>query len=142
MSNPSKKKGTAAETKVVKACEAEGLVAERLALHGASDLGDVRITLDIDDYIILEVKAGKQTASPNRALLTEWKRQTSNEINSYQMQQNVATRIWGALVVVRFNRQLKDADVYLPNSIWTEDEANPYWVHMYFDEFIALVKTL
>jgi len=43
MSNPSKAKGTAAESAVVKLAQSFGLAAERRALAGAADQGDVWI---------------------------------------------------------------------------------------------------
>lgn len=53
MSNPSKAKGTAAETAVVRYLRDSGFpLAERLALHGGKDIGDIRAC----PGVILEVK--------------------------------------------------------------------------------------
>ena len=58
MANPSKNKGTAAETAVVRHAWAQGFTdAERIALSGANDQGDV--VLMREPKIIIEVKAGK-----------------------------------------------------------------------------------
>jgi hypothetical protein len=61
MTNRSKNIGTAAETAVVKAARAYGFPgAERRALHGSTDLGDILLC----PGVIVEVKAGKQTLRP------------------------------------------------------------------------------
>lgn len=67
MTNPSKAKGTAAETAVVRYARAHGFpLADRLTLSGRYDRGDVLLC----PGAILEVKAGKtaQTASYNQIL--------------------------------------------------------------------------
>ena len=59
MANPNKNKGTAAETAVVKYAWTQGFhEAERIALAGANDQGDV--VLQRNPKIIIEVKAGSQ----------------------------------------------------------------------------------
>lgn len=121
MSNPSKKKGTAAETRVVKYLKEKGLDAERLALHGSKDEGDVRFYNQWLDEFRLEIKAGKQTENPNRKLFEEWVGQTMIE----QMNSGIKT----FLVIARFNRQVKDYDVY---EIDNKDSV----MHMYLDKFI------
>ena len=42
MSNPSKQKGTRFETAITRHLNAKGIHAERCALHGSGDVGDVR----------------------------------------------------------------------------------------------------
>lgn len=61
--------GTAAETAVTRAARAFGFAqAERRALAGSADLGDVLLC----PGVIVEVKAGKQTESPSDAQVTAW----------------------------------------------------------------------
>lgn len=120
MANPSKAKGTRAETAVVNYLRACGVEAHRKPLSGSKDLGDV----DVEDYCILEVKAGKMTANPNRGQLTEWWRQALAEGEN-------ANRPC-ALVVVRYRRAITDADVYV--------KCKGVKAHMYLDEFADLVK--
>lgn len=125
--NPNKKKGTRAETKIVNALQDAGLVAERRALAGASDVGDIKVELDDDKIAIIEVKAGKQTQAPCRSLLSIWLKQTKNElINSGAH--------YGALVVCVYNRSVKDYPVY----VYVPDVRFPLFMH--FDEFIHWLK--
>lgn len=120
MANPNKKKGTRAETKVRKFLEGLGYKATRQALSGNADQGDLLIRHNGKTYIV-EVKAGKQTASPNRTQLDEWKRQTLVEQKNAKANDSF-------LVVVRYNRNINDADVYKKRS-------NNTWLHFYLDEF-------
>ena len=106
MTNKSKQKGTSAETEVVKYLQSKGIEAERMALHGNQDQGDIRVRCDGYDCI-LEVKTGKQTANPSRADLEEWLRQTDIE--------SINAGIPGFLVVRRFRRKLCDCDVWRHN---------------------------
>lgn len=124
MSNKSKQKGTKAETNVVKFLEGNGIKAERKALHGSNDLGDVHVSGNIE--MILEVKAGKQTENPNRTQIEEWMRQARTEGDNAELPV--------ALVVVRYRRAIKDANVYY------YDKVADYWVFMYLDEFIDKLK--
>jgi Holliday junction resolvase len=122
MANLSKKKGTNAESKVVRYLEDHGFVARRLALAGSNDPGDIEAYApDSMDKIIIEVKAGKQTAAPNRTQIEEWCRQTKIEAKNSNAEH-------GVLVVVRFHRNLKDADVYIPYEHSR--------VHWYFDDWV------
>jgi len=57
VSNPSKAKGTAAESAVVKLAQSFGLAAERRALAGAADQGDVWID---GGRIVAEVKSRRK----------------------------------------------------------------------------------
>ena len=119
MANTSKKKGTDAETKAVKFMGSFGIKAKRKALTGSADCGDLDVECMLGD-VIFEVKAGKQTSNLNRSLLKEWMRQTKEE------SKNSGCR--GFLLVMRYNRSTKDADV------WWEDTSYG-WHHMYFDEW-------
>lgn len=101
--NKSKAKGTTAETRVVKYLASFGIEAKRKALTGSEDQGDIDAKTNIGD-VILEVKAGKQTSNPNRSQLKEWMLQTARESRNAHHP--------GFLVVVRYNRALKDADVW------------------------------
>lgn len=104
MANPSRDIGTRAETKVVRYLAGRGLEAERRALSGRDDKGDVKVTLE-DAVLTIEVKAGKMTANPNRSQLDEWLRQTRVEAAN--------AGCTGVLVVVRYRRSIEDADVYM-----------------------------
>ena len=107
MGNRNKAKGTRAETKVRKYLEEHGFTARRQALAGSDDQGDLEVyPPDSMEKLIVEIKAGKQTAAPSRSQIEEWCRQAMVEAqNAYGIP---------VLIVVRYNRALKDADVYLP----------------------------
>lgn len=119
MSNPSKKKGTEGETKVVKFLNSRGIQAERRALSGSKDMGDIKMMWRGFDEFTLEVKTGKQTANPSRSQIEEWLRQAIEEGN------NAGCR--SALVVLRFRRSVEDAEVYITDQFGRR--------FMYLDEF-------
>ena len=122
MANPSKQKGTRAETKVVRYLEDCGFVARRQALAGSDDRGDIEVYApDSTEKIIIEVKAGKQTAAPSRSQIEEWCRQAVVE------KENAGARSC-ALVIVRYHRALKDSDVYVPYEGMR--------VHWYLDDWV------
>lgn len=76
MSNPSKKKGTAAESAVVKYLHSEGYGgAERLQLAGYHDRGDIRVC----EGVILEVKAGNAAANASPGQIDAWLQETEKE---------------------------------------------------------------
>ena len=125
MSNPSKQKGTRAETKVVRYLESCGFVARRQALAGSNDPGDIEAYApDSMDKIIIEVKAGKQTTAPSRTQIEEWCRQTMVETENSGAKH-------GVLIILRYHRDIKDADVYIPLN---EQER----LHMYLDNWTLL----
>ena len=129
--NKSKQKGTRAETNIVKALQAEGIAAERRALAGSNDKGDIKINIGPDDRIvIIESKAGKQTQAPSRFLLTEWLSQTEKEMYN-------SGAIYAALVVCSYRRSIKDYPVYLFSQY-----RNGHPEFMFFDEFIVLLKVM
>lgn len=76
MSNPSKQKGTAGETAVVKLFRNRynfpELRARRVTLHGNYDLGDVHIEYPGGDLLCIEVKAGKQADDASLADIAAW----------------------------------------------------------------------
>lgn len=131
MSNPSKRKGTAAETKVSRFLNMRGLRTERKALAGSSDEGDLRTMLPSGEEITLEVKAGVQTSSPSRSLIGEWKRQT--------LQEGRNSGCKPALVIVKYRRKLTDAEVWLPNSRWGGPNG---WTVTYLDEFANMMWSM
>lgn len=100
--------------------------ASRRPLTGSKDEGDVLVNLDNGDSLTIEVKAGKQTANPNRTQLEEWWRQAKVEGKNSGMPY--------ALCVVRYRRKLEDADVYF---LWCQKKA-----HMYLDEYCRFLKTM
>lgn len=76
MTNRPKAIGTAAETGVVRACRTRGFTgAERRALHGNQDLGDILLC----PGIILEVKAGKAAQQASDTKITAWLTETETE---------------------------------------------------------------
>lgn len=113
--NASKAKGTRAETKVARFLQARGLEAERKPLKGNRDEGDLDLFLPTT-RLVLEVKAGKQTANPHRSQLVEWLRQAEVEGKNAGVQ--------CLLVIVRYNRLLCDAEV------WSTE-----WQMEYLDDF-------
>lgn len=125
MSNPSKKKGTAAESKIVKYLRDNGLDAERLALHGAKDEGDIRVWIKDCTDIRIEVKAGKQTINPSRTDMLIWEKQTTNE--AY----NSGCACF--LIVARYRKCIRDYDVWSFNS-------EKWRHHMYLDEFVQMLN--
>ena len=76
MTNRPKRIGTAAESAVVRAARAHGFgAAERRALHGSADLGDVLLC----PGVILEVKGGAAAHHPSDAQLEAWLAETETE---------------------------------------------------------------
>lgn len=122
MANPSKQKGTRAETRVVRYLEDHGFIARRLALAGSNDPGDIEAYApDSMDKIIIEVKYGKQTAAPRRSQIEEWCRQAVVEGENSNAKLAV-------LIIVRYQRQLEDADVYI--------SFGRSRIHWYLDEWV------
>lgn len=118
----SKAIGTRHETAVVGFLENYGIKARRVALAGNKDCGDVEIEGTVP--CMMEVKSGKQTANPNRLLLAEWMRQASVEARNSGKP--------CVLCVVRYNRRIKDAEVYFK---W-----HGLVARMYLDEFAQFIK--
>ena len=128
MANPSKGKGTRAETKVKRYFNQHGLPTERKALAGSKDEGDLRTILPDGTEIAVEVKAGIQTSNPSRTQMNRWKGQTIAEaLNSHCM---------AILVIVRYNRLFKDTEVWIPN---TEEYVRYGWTMMHIDEFVKMM---
>lgn len=123
MANPSKAKGTRAETRVASYLTTHGLPTSRRALAGSSDEGDLRMTLPDGSEMTVEVKAGKQTASYSRRQLEAWKRQT--EVESFN------AGCPGILVIARYRRSLFDAEVWIP----TEEWGRAGWTMVYLDDY-------
>lgn len=91
MSNPSKAKGTACESAVVAAARPLGFpLAERLALAGSADVGDVRLA----PWVHLEVKGGKAAENASDAQIEAWMVETERELAN-------AGALAGALVTKR-----------------------------------------
>ena len=130
MANPSKDKGTRAETKVARYLSECGLPTERKALAGSADRGDLRMTLPNGTEVTIEVKAGKQTQNYPRSMVEDWRFQTLVEAA------NSGTP--GMLVIVRYRRRFEDTEVWLPNMQW--GGMRPGWTMMYLDEFVENVR--
>lgn len=76
VANPSKEKGTKTETAVVRTAVTAGFPdAERLALAGAFDMGDVRLCRGV----IVEVKGGKAAEQASTQLIEDWLAETEKE---------------------------------------------------------------
>ena len=105
----SKDIGTKAETAVVKALRTHGFPgAERRALHGSQDLGDVLAA----PGIIMEVKGGKAAEEASQKQVDAWMAETERE------RQN-AHAFYGFLITKRKG--------YGP------DRAQHWWAHVAFD---------
>ena len=78
--NRSKAKGTAAESAVRDYLLSRGITAVRSSLHGKADRGDVHAFPTLVGYrLVVEVKAGEQTANPSRGQVREWQKETDLE---------------------------------------------------------------
>ena len=77
MANPSKNKGTAAESAVVRYLRDQWGIAtaERIALAGAADQGDVRVFPGLH----LEVKAGNAAHNASRSQCEKWMQEAERE---------------------------------------------------------------
>lgn len=107
MANRCKAKGTRAETEVVNFLAQYGIKAERIALAGSNDKGDIKvISSNYGKPLIFEVKAGKQTASPSRSDMKDWLGQTITEGKN--------SRSDAMLIVRRYKRNIADAEVWHP----------------------------
>ena len=125
MGNKNKAKGTRAETSVVKFLASEGIQAKRKALTGSKDCGDIEVIgLAGLPVCILEVKAGKQTENPNRSQMTDWLMQAATE--------EANSGLPCILVVVRYRRAIKDADVLFK---W-----HGMYARLYLDQFCSFFK--
>ncbi len=125
MANRSKDIGTRAETKVARYLSSKGFPTERKALAGAADKGDLRMTLPDGTEVTLEVKAGAQTSYCPRGLMDKWKEQTLVEAHNSGCK--------AALVIVRYNRKFRDAEVWIPNALWG---GRVGWSMSYLDDFV------
>lgn len=91
MTNRPKNIGTAAETAVVRAARPLGFPwAERLALAGAQDIGDVRLA----PYVHLEVKGGHAAETASDAQIEAWMLELEAELDH-------ADALAGALITKR-----------------------------------------
>ena len=125
MSNPSKQKGTKGETAVVNYLLKYDHKAQRRALTGSKDCGDIEMerkpggtgVLSDTGHCILEVKSGKQTHSYCRGQLNEWLGQTRAEA--------VNSGLPAYLVINRYGKRIEDSEV------WSED-GHSFW---FLDEF-------
>lgn len=129
MSNPSKQKGTAAETKVARYLQEHGIDAERRALSGSSDKGDILVRYPAGGGRIIEVKTGQQTANPSRTQIEEWLDQTHKEMMN-------AGLYAADLVLVRYRRSIEDADVYTINAVTNRR------LHSWLDEYVEHLKRI
>lgn len=116
MTNRPKQIGTAAETAVTRFFQGDGWPeAERIALHGAHDKGDIRICRR-PWTAIAEVKAGAVAEKASDALIEQWLDETDTE-------RRHATAAIGVLVVRRYRRhpRLWDAYLRMRDIVWLEN---------------------
>jgi len=98
MANKSKAIGTRGESAVVKYLAANGFgLAERRALHGGRDMGDILVC----PGLIVEVKCGKDAYKFQKSLLEQWQEQT--RVERWNADAEVAL-----LVVQRYRKPPKD----------------------------------
>lgn len=102
MSAAGKAKGTRFETMVTQFLNDNGFKAERLPRMGAKDIGDIRITAENGDVLILEAKAEKSISLP------EYLRQAAVEANNYEAKYP-GHEVFGAAVVKRRNAGIGSA---------------------------------
>ena len=87
--------GTKAETRIVRACQNAGLIAERIAEGGSLDIGDIRVyaehewTLESKDRMQLNVhqaldKAIRKSGNPRTAVV--WRRMVRKPGNTNRTQ--------------------------------------------------------
>lgn len=105
MANRSKKKGTEFESKVAKRInEYVGIdVAERMALHGQKDRGDLRLDLG---ELVLTIECKDYKAYPSEGQFKDFIKQTVNE-NEHAGQDG------GVLIVNLYNKSLDRAQVWM-----------------------------
>lgn len=124
MANPSKTKGTRAETRVARYLSEHGLPSERKPLAGSADKGDLRMTIPSGAEVTIEVKAGRQTDGYTRSQLRKWQEQTVAEMAN--------SGCPAVLVIVRYRRSIADAEV------WT-GVYDGLWRMMYLDDFVKMI---
>lgn len=98
MTNRPKAIGTAAETAVVRYLAAHGFpAAERRALHGATDLGDITGT----PGIVWEVKGGEAAKDASDNQIADWMDEAQTEAGN-------AGATYGFLIVARRRKNVRD----------------------------------
>ena len=128
MSNPSKDLGTRGETRVKRDLAKHGFKVWRRSLAGSKDEGDLGMIMPDGTEVTLEVKAGKQTIGYCRALVEKWKKQTLDEAQH--------SGCPAVLIILRYKKQLRNAEVWMPNGQWGYGLGGDTWTLMYYDEFL------
>lgn len=78
--NPSRAKGTAAETAVARYLISRGITAHRAPLHGSEDRGDIWAAPTAHGYrVVVEVKAGAQAHNPSLPQVEAWQAEAEAE---------------------------------------------------------------
>lgn len=127
MSSKAKIKGTQGEVRVVKYLKEHGFEAQRRALEGRNDSGDVECITNRKKKYIIEVKSGEQTIDTNRKMFQKWIDQSIVEAGNY------SKSAIPVLIVAKHRRSVKDYDVYVTIKCQR--------IHMYFDEFCDYLET-
>jgi hypothetical protein len=127
MSTKSKRTGTAAETAVVRYLQSWWPAAERRALSGSKDKGDVAGI----PGLCVEVKAAA------RLDLAKWTRETLAE------QENAQAR-FSMLVVKRPRKGVAEWDAHLPRTQFEDDffEGMTPWIRVDLQVAVALFRSL
>lgn len=121
MTNPSKNKGTSWETACVRYFRANGFPqAERIALAGAYDMGDIRVT----SGLIAECKNHKVVTDN---LIHEWQAETIAEKRNAG-----ADKAW--LIIKRAGK------ANVADAMCWEQNAWGYWQMMFTHEAVALAR--
>jgi predicted GTPase len=125
--NKSKAKGTAFETKIVNAIKDCGVDAERIALGGANDCGDVVTTMD---WLTLVIEA-KNYKTFTRKQVDEWRRQATVEAKNYTISRNLGfmNAAQPVLIVSQYGKSFNDSFVHM-------QEPDGCWMIKYMDEFL------
>lgn len=132
MANPSKTIGTRGETRVKNDLINHGFKAYRKALAGSDDEGDLAMLLPDGTEVTLEIKAGKQTIDYCRSKVEEWKSQTLDEAAN--------SGCPAVLIILRYRKELRNAEVWMPNSQWGGRKDGKGWTFMYYDEFLTEMR--
>jgi hypothetical protein len=121
MVNPSKAKGTAAETRVVNFLLAAGVEARRVVMKGTKDQGDIHF-FGARIHGMFEVKAGKQTQRVSRQQKADWLAET--------MIEGRHADLVPYLVIAKHGSSVKDYEVWSASGV----------VFNYLDDFVDWIK--
>ncbi len=120
--NKSKAIGTSCETAVVNYARRNGFAnAERRALAGSADLGDILMC----PGFIVEVKGGKSAEALNAADIDKWRRELHAEQLNASVAFNSGPLIYMGMLVTKRRG-------------YGGPRAHQWWAHFYVDEWLPL----